>query len=52
MKLMDVGEEEHAFRVSTLTLAAHYAVEVPEDAEFFWTDRIFTENISIGEISL
>src|SRR5208282_3174475 len=52
MKLMDVGKKQHAFRMRALTLAAHYAVEVPEDTQFLRTDRIFAENVAIGEISL
>ena len=52
MKLMDVGKEEHAFGVRPLTLAPHYAVEVPEDTQFLGTDRIFAEDVSVGEISL
>lgn len=52
VKLLDITQEKHAFRVRPLTLAPHHAIEVPEDIEFFRTDRVLAEDSSGGEIGL
>src|SRR5712664_4091294 len=38
VELLDVSEKEDAFGVRPLAIAAHYAIEVPEDIEFLWPD--------------
>ena len=50
VKLLNVGEEQHAFGVGAFAFAPHDTIEVPEDAEFFGPDRIFAEDVAIGEI--
>src|SRR6266404_460000 len=52
VKLLDVGQEENAFRMRPLPIAAHYAIEVPEDVEFFWPDGVFAEDFPGGKVSL
>src|SRR5216684_1916701 len=52
VELLDVSEKEDAFGVRPLPIAAHHAIEVPEDVEFLWPDGVFTEDLPGGKVSL
>src|SRR6266852_7107615 len=52
VELLDVGQEENTFGVRPLPIAAHHAIEVPEDIEFLWPYRVFAEDFPGGKVSL